>query len=105
MSQDNVERVIGRLVTDEAFRRLFRGDAIAVLRAKTIANRIPSRSRQRNSGRGGVSHAIAAANSANGSANSVWLKRIISRMCTHRRSIPITAFHPPPTTDHYSPHR
>ena len=33
MSQDNVERVIGRLVTDEAFRRRFKGDAVAVLRA------------------------------------------------------------------------
>jgi len=31
VSQDNVERVIGRLVTDEAFRSRFAGDAAGVL--------------------------------------------------------------------------
>ena len=45
--------------------------------------RMPSRSSQRNA-TGGIAraladHAIAAASSANGNANSVWLKRISSR--------------------------
>ena len=56
--------------------------AIAALRAKTMHTRMPSKSSQRNA-TGGVlrafaAHAITAANSANGNANSVWLKRIIS---------------------------
>lgn len=58
--------------------------AMAMLRAATMQIRMPARSVQRN-GIGGVLrafslHAIAAANSANGNAKSVWLKRIISRM-------------------------
>ena len=54
----------------------------------TMQTRMPSRSSQRN-GTGGsdrklADHAIAAANSANGNANSVWLKRISS---SRRRSM------------------
>ena len=65
--------------------------AIAALRAATMQRRMPGRSSQRN-GRGGVSRtfrpqAIAAAKSAKGSAKSVWLKRIISRMWRRRRSM------------------
>ncbi len=56
---------------------------MAALRAVAMQTRIPSRSSQRK-GAGGVlrrlaAQAIAAASSANGSAKSVWLKRIISR--------------------------
>lgn len=37
MSQSNVERVVGRLVTDEAFRRRFAADPSAVLRELTAS--------------------------------------------------------------------
>ena len=61
--------------------------AIAALRAVAMHTRMPSRSSQRN-GTGGrprklADHAIAAANSANGNANSVWLKRISSSRRTN----------------------
>ena len=37
MSQANVERVVGRLVTDEEFRRRFAGNPAAVLRELTTS--------------------------------------------------------------------
>lgn len=37
MSQSNVERVVGRLVTDEEFRRRFAADPSAVLRELTAS--------------------------------------------------------------------
>ena len=60
--------------------------AIAALRAATMHTRMPSKSSHRNatggSARALADHAIAAANSANGNANSVWLKRISSQQMT-----------------------
>ena len=70
------------------FRSASRLKAIAALRAVTMHTRIPRRSRGLNAFSGTAvafsCHAITAANSANGSAKTVWLKRIISRK---RRSI------------------
>ena len=57
-------------------------NAIAAERAPTMQTKIPTKSMMRKltaklSG-AGAAHAIAAANNANGNANTVWLKRIIS---------------------------
>ena len=62
--------------------------AIAAPRAVAMQTKMPSNSSGRN-GTGGslralADHAITAANSANGNANSVWLKRISS---SKRRSM------------------
>ena len=75
-------RVCVRGLTASNRRSANRLKAIAALRAKTMQSTIPSSSRHENA-TGGVlrafaAQAIIAANSANGSANSVWLKRIIS---------------------------
>src|SRR5439155_8199526 len=66
-------------------------NAIAALRAATMQIKMPRRSCQRNEGRrsalNGVVHAMIAARSANGSANTVWLNRTISKMWRTVRSI------------------
>ncbi len=55
---------------------------MAALRAVTMHTRMPSRSSHRKGTRGSAralaDHAIAAAKSANGNANNVWLKRMSS---------------------------
>ncbi len=65
--------------------------AIAALRAAAMHSTMPTSSRRRNAAGGSswlpCDQAITAANSANGSANSVWLKRIISRICRRRASM------------------
>src|SRR5579862_8626886 len=63
--------------------------AMAAERAKTMHSTIPTSSCQRNGtpSRAFCRQAKHAARSANGSAKSVWLNRIISRMCRSRVSI------------------
>ena len=64
-------------------------NAIAALRAKTMAKRIPASSRPRKAVGGSLCafahQAITAAKSAKGKANSVWLKWIISSNRRMRR--------------------
>ncbi len=64
---------------------------MAALRAKTMQTRMPARSCHRHATGGSLrafaTHAITAANSANGNANSVWLNRIISSKWRRRRNI------------------
>src|SRR5262249_19770525 len=71
--------------------------AMAALRAVDMHSTMPASSSQRKPPEWSLApnvQAITAASSAKGSANSVWLKRIISRMCRRRASIKST----PPAT-------